>query len=59
MTARPRLQGHARESPSVNEAFVQVLFPHENPLGRRVRGGGNRTYQIIGVVGNIKVAHPG
>ncbi|MGA2030585.1 MAG: ABC transporter permease, partial [Verrucomicrobiota bacterium] len=37
----------------VNEAFVRQVFPNENPIGRRVTGGG-ATYQVIGVVRNIK-----
>ncbi len=37
----------------VNQAFVQVFFKNENPIGQRVIDGG-RTYQIIGVVKNIK-----
>jgi predicted permease len=37
----------------VNRAFVDSIFPGENPIGRRVSGGGV-TYQIIGVAGNIK-----
>jgi predicted permease len=37
----------------VNQAFAQRLFPNENPIGRRVGGGGS-TYQIVGVVSNIK-----
>jgi len=37
----------------VNQAFVQRLFGSENPIGQSVAGGGV-TYQIIGVVGNIK-----
>ncbi|HUA64051.1 MAG TPA: ABC transporter permease [Verrucomicrobiae bacterium] len=37
----------------VNEAFVQQLFHNENPIGQRVTGGGV-TYQVIGVVKNIK-----
>jgi predicted permease len=37
----------------VNQAFVDGVFPGENPIGQRVSGGGV-TYQIIGVVGNIK-----
>ena len=57
----PRLAGRdfANESPAgpkvaiVNEAFAQHLFPNENPIGRQVTGGG-RTYQIVGVVKNIK-----
>lgn len=37
----------------VNEAMVERLFKHENAIGRRVTGGGV-TYQIAGVVKNIK-----
>jgi ABC-type antimicrobial peptide transport system permease subunit len=37
----------------VNEAFAQRIFGTENPIGQSVEGGGI-TYQIIGVVGNIK-----
>jgi predicted permease len=37
----------------VNQVFAQMLFPNENPIGQRVNGGGV-TYQIIGVVKNIK-----
>ena len=37
----------------VNEAFAQRIFGSENPIGQIVSGG-NVTYQIIGVVGNIK-----
>jgi len=37
----------------VNEAFVERLFKNENAIGRRVTGGG-ATYEIAGVVKNIK-----
>ena len=37
----------------VNEAFAQRVFGTENPIGQSVEGGGI-TYQIIGIVGNIK-----
>ncbi|HEX4230106.1 MAG TPA: ABC transporter permease [Bryobacteraceae bacterium] len=37
----------------VNEALAQRMFPHENPIGQHISGGGF-TYQIIGVVKNIK-----
>ncbi|HEY6412976.1 MAG TPA: FtsX-like permease family protein [Edaphobacter sp.] len=37
----------------VNEAFAHSLFKGANPIGQRVSGGGV-TYQIIGVVSNIK-----
>jgi predicted permease len=57
----PRIAGRdfANESATsprvavVNQAFAQRLFKDENPIGQRVTGGG-RTYQIIGVVKNIK-----
>jgi len=57
----PRLSGRdfANESATdpkvaiVNQAFVQTIFGTENPIGQRVDGGGI-TYQIVGVVGNIK-----
>ena len=38
----------------VNQAFVHDVFHDENPIGRRVSGGGASSYQIIGVVGNTK-----
>jgi predicted permease len=37
----------------VNQAFAEGLFPGQNPIGRRVNGGGV-SYQIVGVAGNIK-----
>jgi predicted permease len=37
----------------VNEAFVQRVFRGENPIGQRVTGAG-RTYEIVGIVKNIK-----
>jgi predicted permease len=37
----------------VNRAFAEHFFGRENPIGRRVTGGGV-TYEIIGVVQNIK-----
>ncbi len=37
----------------VNEAFAHTLFKGESPIGQRVSGGGV-TYQVIGVVSNIK-----
>ena len=37
----------------VNQAFVERLFGAENPIGQRVTGGGV-SYEIIGVVKNIK-----
>jgi predicted permease len=57
----PRLAGHdfaseAANAPKVavvNQAFANRIFSGENPVGRRVTGGGV-TYQVIGVVKNIK-----
>jgi predicted permease len=37
----------------VNREFVDQIFGQENPIGQIVSGGG-ATYQIVGVVGNIK-----
>jgi len=58
-TGRLAGRGFHRENPAgpkmavVNQAFVRRFLPGENALGQRVTGGG-RTYQIIGVVKNIK-----
>ena len=57
----PRLAGRdiGSESASapkvavVNQAFVHDVFHDENPIGRRIEGGG-AGYQVIGVVGNTK-----
>ena len=60
----PRIAGRdlANETPAapkgvqvavVNQAFIERLFKHENAIGRRVTGGGV-TYEIVGVVRNIK-----
>ena len=52
-------RGFANEHPTgpkvavVDEAFVARLFKNENPIGQRVTGGGV-SYQIVGVVKNIK-----
>jgi len=37
----------------IDEAFAKKIFGSDNPIGQSVFGGGV-TYQIIGVVGNIK-----
>jgi len=37
----------------VNKVFADRLFGSANPIGQRVDGGGS-TYQIVGVVGNVK-----
>jgi len=57
----PRLAGRdfSNESPTgpkvaiVNQIFAQKIFGTENPIGQSVVDG-DTTYQIIGVVGNIK-----
>jgi predicted permease len=57
----PRLAGRdfGHESPNgpkvaiVDQTFVQKVFGTDNPIGQSVVDGGT-TYQIIGVVGNIK-----
>jgi predicted permease len=42
----------------VNRAFVERLFGSKNPIGQQVTGGGV-TYQIVGVVGNVKTTSLG
>jgi len=37
----------------INRVFAEKLFPHEDPIGQSVSGGGV-TYEIIGVTKNIK-----
>jgi predicted permease len=37
----------------VNQVFAVTFFPHENPIGQLVSGGGV-TYEIIGLTNNIK-----
>jgi ABC-type antimicrobial peptide transport system permease subunit len=57
----PRLAGRdfANESPTgpkvaiINQALAQKLFATQDPIGQRITGGGV-TYQIIGVVKDIK-----
>jgi predicted permease len=57
----PRIAGRdfSDESPTgpkvaiVNEELVRRLFNHDDPIGQRVSGGGE-TYQIVGVVKDIK-----
>ena len=44
---------HGSKGAVVNEALAQRLFNGENPVGQRVTGAG-ATYEIIGVVKNIK-----
>jgi predicted permease len=57
----PRLTGRdfGNESPTashvaiISEGFAHKLFGHESPIGQRISGGGV-TYQIVGVVKDIK-----
>src|SRR6202044_1106418 len=57
----PRLAGrdfsheaaNATKVAIVNRAFAEHFFPQQSPLGNRVTGGGV-TYEVIGVVENIK-----
>jgi predicted permease len=57
----PRIAGHdfggeittGPKTAVINQAFVQHLFGGHNPIGQHVQGGGV-TYQIIGVVGDVK-----
>ena len=52
-------RGFENENPTgpkvavINEILAQRLFPNENPIGRQISGPGV-TYQVIGVVNNIK-----
>ena len=38
----------------INEALAHRCFPGQNPIGRRIRRGGNIWYTIVGIVGNAK-----
>ena len=40
----------------ISEAIQERFFPGENPIGRRIRGGGPQGAEIVGVVGNIRRA---
>jgi predicted permease len=37
----------------VNDALARYHFPHEDPLGKRLRIGNQASYEIVGVVGNV------
>ena len=62
----PRLAGRdfgaetagAAKTAIVNQAFVERVFGSENPIGRQVTGYGV-TYQIVGVVANVKTTSLG
>jgi predicted permease len=38
----------------INKVFADRLFPGVSPIGQHVIGGGNLTYEIVGVAGNAK-----
>ncbi len=39
----------------IDEVFARKYFPHEDPIGRRIKLAGNRNpSQIVGVVGHVK-----
>jgi putative ABC transport system permease protein len=38
-----------------SEALAQKLFPNEDPIGRHVQFGSDRIFEIIGMVGDIKL----
>ena len=40
----------------ISEAIRDRFFPGEDPIGKRVRAGGDATAEIVGVVGNIRRA---
>jgi putative ABC transport system permease protein len=42
------------ETGVINEAFVKMFFPNENPLGHRIQAGGNDWRTIVGVVGDTR-----
>ncbi len=43
----------------VNEALVNRYFPNGNPLGKHIRAGENRVWEIVGVVGDIRYESAG
>jgi len=48
---------HSTNAPPVvvcNEALARKVFPNEDPLGQFVRFGGDRQYEIIGLVADVK-----
>jgi len=52
-----------REAAIVDEAFVRRYWPHENPLGKRIKNDFNSTSKapwitVVGVVGHVKNSGP-
>jgi predicted permease len=59
----PLLQGRAfsdqeaqdqRPVAVINEAFARAYWPGQNPLAKRFNGGHGATYEVIGVVRNVR-----
>ena len=42
----------------INETMARTLFPNENPLGRLVNVQQDVDYEVIGVVGDVRVSGP-
>lgn len=40
----------------INQEFVREKFPHSNPIGQSLSGGGDEALQIIGVVGDVRTS---
>jgi len=38
----------------VSQGFVDRFYPHQDPIGKRIRQSGSPWMQIVGVVGNVK-----
>jgi predicted permease len=40
----------------LNQTAVKILFPGQNAIGQRVTGAGNKSYEVIAVVGDVRYA---
>ncbi|MCW5556695.1 MAG: ABC transporter permease [Verrucomicrobiae bacterium] len=40
-----------------SEALARKIFPNENPIGKYVQFDPTRTFEIVGIVGDIKLTH--
>lgn len=38
----------------INQALAHKYWPHDNPIGRRLMGLGDRPVEIVGVIGDVK-----
>lgn len=38
----------------INQEFMREKFPHTNPIGQNLSGGGDEALRIVGVVGDVK-----